>query len=288
MSFYVFRLDEINFNSQRGSVPDNDVVTFGVFVNQVDRGSGAGLFTDLVSGAKVPSRAVGPDIRRGMSATWTVGPLEINSADGVIIAYTGMNVSDSPEINNANQQGAIELKILDSAVSAAIGAAGLGLIGSAITGALGLVGAPLEKLLGFSSQGPCNGLVFSDGVIFTGGGLEELPAAPRFEFLNATQSGAFTRSYTDQATHDSNNCNKNIAETDVEFSVFRLPFVSIKDLALFIWGADTRFPFPGLSLRGLAIQGLGAAPNVNFSLRSNIAALASLPVGRALFPSPSH
>jgi hypothetical protein len=279
MAFYVFKLNAIKVKFQRGKVPDNDIVTFGVFVNQFDRGHGAGFFPDLTSGALVPAGegagAVAPDLRRGMSKDWTIGPLEIDSNDGVSVVYSGMNTSDSPGGLNAQQQGATELKLLDTIVSAVIGASGLGLVGAAVSGALGLIGEPLEKLLGFSKQSPCNGLVFSNGLPFTGGDLEKLPPTAGSFFLHATQAAEFTRSHTDEATHDAGTCG-HIAETDVSFTILRLPFVSIKDLALFIWKADTRFPFPGLSLRDvIAFQKLGA-PDAAFSLRSNVSALASL------------
>ena len=44
MSFYSFRLDKIAVKHRRGLVPDMDVVTFSVLVNQLDRGHGTGIF----------------------------------------------------------------------------------------------------------------------------------------------------------------------------------------------------------------------------------------------------
>lgn len=84
-------------------------------------------------------------------------------------------------------------------------------------------------MIGFQEQGPCNGPVFSDAVPFTGSGLDGLGSPT-----------TFTRSYTDAATHDTGRCG-DIAETDVVFSVWRVPFVSVKQSVM------DRFPprYPG-------------------------------------------
>ena len=257
MAFYEFRLDRIDVRFQRGKIPDNDLVTFGVFINQVDRGHGVGNFTDVITGASVPASGVQPESRVNMSKQWIIGPLEVASGDGVSVVYTGMNLSDTPGGLNAQQQSDVELKILDSVTSAVVGAAGLGLVGSALASALGFLGDPIGKLLGVSKQFPCNGLVFSDGVPFTGAGLESLFTTSSTP--NADEV-AFTKSYTDEATHDQGTCGR-IAETDVTFSVLRVPSVSILSQLERVFGdrldlkkglrqfAST--PSPSISLRSL-------------------------------------
>ena len=61
MAFYAFRLDKIHVLNPRGKIGDDDVVTFNVFVNQIDRGHGAGFFTDLTAGAVVGAAAAPPN-----------------------------------------------------------------------------------------------------------------------------------------------------------------------------------------------------------------------------------
>ena len=79
MPFYAFRLDNINVKFQRGKIPDNDLVTFGVFVNQVDRGHGAATFDDLVSGADTPAVAVPPNTGWASARRWIISPMEIDA-----------------------------------------------------------------------------------------------------------------------------------------------------------------------------------------------------------------
>ena len=54
MAFYAFKLTQLRVNRPRGRIPDNDIVTVSVFVNQNERGSGARLSPDLSFGSAVP------------------------------------------------------------------------------------------------------------------------------------------------------------------------------------------------------------------------------------------
>jgi len=218
MPFYAFVFGSMTVKFQRGQLPDNDIVTFSIFVNQVDRGHTVGTFNDLVSGASVPGD---PMFVLDRMAKWTIGPLHINDGDGVNVIYTGTNVSDLPP----DTQGQLEVKVLNVVLTAVIGAAGLGAIGSAIGGALGFLGDPVGKLLGVRPEGPCNGTVFHDAPFFTGSGLAALP----YEQLtyDPDYSGyVFTRSYTDAESHNTSICG-HIAETEVNFGVMALPYVSV-------------------------------------------------------------
>ena len=227
MAFYAFKLTQLRINRQRGRIPDNDIVTFTVLVNQSERGGGGGLFPDLATGSVVPAVAVTANTHRGaMSSDWIVGPLELAPGDVVNIVYSGTNVSDS-ELD-LGKQSQIEIKILDSILSGAVGAIG-GPVGSAVGAVLGLIGDPVTTILGFHPQGPCNGLVFSDTLTFTGDELTRLT-------YGELQSGAalpnavassFTKSYTDEATHDKSTCGA-IALTDVTVSVLRVPYISVR------------------------------------------------------------
>jgi hypothetical protein len=265
MAFFAFHLDKIDFNFQRGKNPDNDIVTFGVFVNQIDRGHGAGFFPDLVSGAQVPtsvipeSGVIRPDLRQRFAVEWLVGPLEIAPGDGITIVYSGTNISDSPDVT-AQQQSDIEVKILDSLTSAVVSAVG-GPIASVVGGVLGALGDPIGRILGISHH-LCNGVVFSDAVPFIGSGLENLAFTPT-SMLPDAKLCSFTKSYTDEATHDSSQCG-HIAETDVHFSILRLSSLSLR----FYNSAGMFFPGRDLS-KGLRQLGTRAPVSVR-SLLTNM------------------
>lgn len=265
MSFYAFRLDTITCKNPRGKIPDSDIVTFSVFRNQVECGRGAGFFPDMAApGAgftgNVPAQAVTPDIRSGMSKDWIIGPLEIAPGDLIQVVYSGSNTSDS-EALDGQDQAKIELKLLDAITSAVVGAVG-GPVGSAVTTVLGLIGDPVGRFLGFTPQGPCNGLVFSDTIEFSGAGLDRLPfEPPTVSHSSSSPPGAsevsFTHSYTDEATHDSATCGE-IAHTEVSFSVLHMPSLSVA-----YWAKEL---FPGVILRH-GLKQLTAAEST-VSLRS--------------------
>jgi hypothetical protein len=256
MAFYAFVFGSMTVKFQRGQIPDNDIVTFSIFVNQVDHGHTVGTFNDLVTGATVPGDPMFFLDRMGF---WTIGPLRINDGDGVDVIYTGTNVSDLPP----DTQGQLEVKLLDVVLGAVVGAAGLGAIGSAIGSALNFLGDPVGKLLGVRPQGPCNGPVFHDAVFFPGSGLAALP----YEQLDALagpdyRGSSFTRSYTDEETHDSTICG-HIAETDVTFGVMTFPYVSVWRWTMTKYRArgltDNRFGRP-LSLQDAIVRLRGPSP----------------------------
>jgi hypothetical protein len=231
MPFYAFRLDTIHVLNPRGKIPDDDVVTFNVFVNQIDRGHGTGFFTDLGAGSVIGAAAVTPNNRLNMGVDWIVGPLELAPTDGVSIVYSGMNTSDNDNISlDTQQQDQIELGILNAILTGAVGA--IPIAGPAIAGVLGAIGDPVGKFLGYSPQGPCNGLVFSDSVQLTGGGLATLPYQPdtSFQPLPPATAASFTRAYDDSATHNDAVCGE-VAHTQITFSVLQLPWVSVRGMA---------------------------------------------------------
>jgi hypothetical protein len=232
LSFYDFSLDNIHVKHRRGNIPDNDVVTFTITVNQLDRGHGTAVFPSMSASVDgVPASAVPPNNRVNMGASWGIGPLEIAPGDIVHVIYTGTNISDEQLTSlSTKQQDEIELRILSAISTSAVAAitGGLGLVSEAIAGAIGAIGDPVGKFLGFKAQGPCNGPVFSDAVAFSGSALDNLPMVQP-----TTPKGvpaiSFTRTHTDEATHDKDKCG-DIAETDITFSVFRLPFISVREL----------------------------------------------------------
>lgn len=262
MPFYAFRLDSFTVKYPRSKGQDNDLVTFGVFVNQIDRGHGAAMFNDLAAGAMTPAAAVAPTTAHDITKQWIIGPFEIAPGDGLNVVYSGTNLSDDPNMATAQQEAQVEIKILDSITNAVIGAAGLGTIGAAVGGVLGFAGDPIGKLLGWTPQGPCDDAVFSDAVAFTGSGISTLPFSPPapqhvYTSLPDSVEYSFTHSYTDETTHDATTCG-HIAETDVQFSVLQVSSVSVKYyMGLF---------YPGKALSKGLLQ--FAAPHTPFSLRS--------------------
>lgn len=231
MPFYAFSLDSLNVKNPRGKLPDNDTVTFSVFVNQVERGRAAGEFPDLAAGSLVPAGDVVPRTRGGMSwGAWIIGPLEIAPGDAINLVYSCTNTSDS-QLSDQDQEK-LELKILDTITTAAVGAVA-GSVGSAVAGVLGFIGDPVGKFLGWSSQGPCNGIIFSDTAPFSGAGLDALSFHPPVGVVGApsipegdASQFSFTRAYTDEPTHDSSVCGQ-IAHYEITFSAVHVPFVSV-------------------------------------------------------------
>lgn len=270
MSFYIFRLDQIHVKHKRGNIPDSDVVTFSIFVNQLDRGHGTGTFPAMAASVdSVPTNAIPPNNTMNMNKDWAIGPLEIAPGDSVHVIYTGTNISDKELTSlSTQQQDEIELKLLSAVASAAVGAlnGGLGPVSEGVAAALGAVGDPVGKFLGYAPQGPCNGQVFSDAVQFSGNGLDNLAMVPLGYQQNAMPPMpdysviSFTRSYTDEATHDTNLCG-HIAETDVTFMVLRASFISLK------WAVTDRFPshYPTEFNKGLRQYG---PPDTTISVKS--------------------
>jgi hypothetical protein len=278
MAFYAFTLSSGEVKFQRGKIPDNDLLTFLVKVNEVVRGKGVGVSGSLVSGGPIAYPAIpvntGSNIRVADVIGWIIGPLDIASGDQISVIYSGTNISDTQSQLDAQKQGEVEVKLLDTLTSAVVGAVG-GPIASAVGAALGFIGDPIGKFLGFTKEGPCNGPVFSDAVQFTGAGLNNLPFQPQFAFAGVFPPGSsvvsFTNgsagdpgpSYTDEATHDSSTCG-HIAETDVTFEIWKLPpFISVRFWAGQIIGIHAgqaglrRFGSPPFSLRsrlGIAAQ----------------------------------
>lgn len=223
MSFFAFRLDTLTVVHRRGILTDTDIVTFGIRVNQADRGYGSGIFPALANGSVTPAAAIQPGVRQGMGRDWIIGPFEFERDDAVEVIYTATNTSDR-QLSDIDAERA-QLKIMDLILTTAVGAIG-GPVGAAIGAALGAVTDPVARLLGWEPQGPCNGLILADAVAFTGGGLGQLPFAPptvsnSFNTLPNAQETSITRSYNDTATHDSNVCG-GIAEYQVTFSVLEV------------------------------------------------------------------
>lgn len=247
MSFYEFRFENFHALHKRGNIPDSDLVTFTIMINQIDRGHGSALFNVVTTNsvqstddrsADTPMYLAYPARNSlNMDLDWTTGPFETAPGDELLVIYSGTNTSDSSIASLPNQdQDELELKILNAIAKkgvAVVLGAGIGEeLGNAFSEAFKeIFEDPVGDLIGYSRQGPCNGPVFSDARRFSAVELDNLNVGPL-----ASGSGSyrfpgvrFTNHYTDAATHDSSICG-DIAETDVTFSLFRLPYVSVKDL----------------------------------------------------------
>lgn len=229
MPFYGFKLNELHIFTTRGRRSDNDIVTFSVLVNQRERGAAAGLFTALAPGSRVPAAAVRASTVRGAaSRDFVVGPLEIRPDDLVDIVFTGVRVSDQ---DVGDDQAKVTLKILDKLLGATVGAVA-GPVGAVAGAVLGFVSNPAAKILGFEPNGPCDGVVFSDVVSFTGAGLDTLaygkPAilGGFLATLPRAEEARLTRSRTGDLHHDKETCG-DVARTDIEIGVIRVPSVSV-------------------------------------------------------------
>lgn len=287
MSFYEFRFEKFQVFHKRGIINDQDLVTFTVMVNRIDRGHGSVLFPVVTSNsvhsvddiADTGAQAYPPGNRLNMTKDWTTGPFEIAPNDEVIVIYTGTNTSDSSLSSLPHQeQDELELEILNQIAKKGVAlVAGVGLgeeLGNLFSQAFReIFENPVGDLIGYSRQGPCNGPVFSDARRFSGNDLDNLNAQllPYTRPDSAFYSGSgsyrnpgvrYTHHYTDEATHDSAICG-HFADTDVTFSLFRLPYLSVKDLV------SRRFPgrAPSAGLRQLG-QPPRFQPGTTISIKS--------------------
>ncbi len=270
MGFYLFKLDRIFVKRRRGNIPDKDVVTFQVFVNELRRGYGTGWFPALADNSindtenrDTPSGvyAYPADNLKNMEINWMTGPFEIAPTDRVSVVYTGTNASDSQLTSiDTQDDDQFEIDALNwasrAAVTALSGAAGA--IGELFSSIFYGFGNPVGDFLGFEAQGPCNGTVFCDVVQFTGSSLDQLLSESGTDPIYPTRS--FTRSYNDEATHDHEICG-DVAETDVTFTVFRVPYVSVQSLK------QRRFPSRWATEFGPGIRQHGT-PGTTISIKS--------------------
>ncbi len=274
MSFYLFRLETIRTTHRRGNIPDDDVISFSVVINQADRGHGAALFQAMTTNSVATTDDRKPDgalayraeNRLNMSERWETGPFEIAPTDHVGVAYTGTNTSDYGLSGlGTQQQDELEIKILNVVFKKYVGfLLGYGVLDD-IAGAFSQAfdrafKDPVGGLIGYQQQGPCNGPVFAGQRQFRGSDLDHLALGPPAFTLypgTAYPGTRFTETYTDAANHNTDICG-HPAETDVTFAVFRVPFISVKT-----W-ARVRFPGAFLNL------GLGklVPPRPSLSVKS--------------------
>src|SRR4051794_34515921 len=107
MPRYVFQLDRMHVNNQRGKRPDKDVVTFGVqvgadkyaLVRLIDRqfpdppgDPFPGAAEGVSSGDTIEFGLAPP---RNPRRRWEIGPIDIANDDAVLASFTAVNTSDA-------------------------------------------------------------------------------------------------------------------------------------------------------------------------------------------------
>ena len=147
---------------------------------------------------------------------------------------------------------------------------------------------PVGDLIGYHRQGPCNGTVFVGVERFSGTDLDNLVLGPLTYTLypgtpyplntfSPYPGIRFTRTHTDADSHDTEICG-HIAETDVTFSIVRLPFISVRT-----W-TGVRFPNAVLSAGLRRLRPQGTSFGVKSLLGSNRDARISRRVSHATGP----
>ena len=238
MALFGFRLQTLKTISIRSRHTDDDVITFGVVVNEKARGQCSGR-SPAWGGGIIDMAFVPATIGNGSwDREFVVGPFDIEPEDTIRVFYSVTNIGDTqlPDPDMEKYQIEIMDKMLAAAVGALLGPAGLalGVIGETLATALGLVSSPVAAVLGWEPNGPCNGVVLAGTVELTGTGLASLDYVDRPSFTSglAPKSSKITRHYDDQATHNTEKCGA-IAQTDLTFEVLKFPAaVSLRTYAL--------------------------------------------------------
>lgn len=250
MVFYAFALDELYAAYQRGHIPDRDLVTFTLFVNEERRGWLGGRVPAVATGSRTPFSACQVDTSGGCALFtgaartspanhWMLGPIEVAPGDLITLVVTGTNTSDSGLTDQAAEK--FEIKMLDTIVTLGLNyglaqlAAG-GLLGDALDKLLEALDDPAGTFLGWHPQGPCDGMVFSDTRQFTGAQAAAFDYAPPpvgvtssdtvYGLDQATHTLPTPHLTDEQYHHDTDHCG-HIAETELTISVVRLPYLSL-------------------------------------------------------------
>ena len=215
MNRYAFMLLGLEIGETRGKQNTDDyIVTFSVKINDQLRGAGSGRLVALARGARVPMPR--PDRRDRMNLGWVVGPFELEPDDKVVVTFTGTNIGDSQFRIGQEESDRLQMKILESVVSAATGVL-TGVIGATAAGVIAALTTPISELLGWEAPERCNGLVFVDEIELELSQIERLAFdddRPNSQMRLAT----IARDYTDKETHDTEKCGA-VAQTRVRLGV---------------------------------------------------------------------
>ncbi len=252
--YYTFQLSRIHCIETRsgggGTDVDIDILTYGVLLNRRDQGHGA-LVVPIMSGDTLNPDEINEQAHTNgygqtfsadhMARNWIIGPTEVHDGDDIKIVLTATNTSDS-QLPTGDQQKMerLELDALNIYYSWLAGEfeSGLGLgmiaayVGGKITDAGGAIAKfladPVGTLLGWESQGQCNGLVFGDKIELSSRDIESLDWAPDPTqwATGPMEMAVLSQSYDDSATHSAG-CGA-IAQTEVDVTIRRASFWSMR------------------------------------------------------------
>jgi hypothetical protein len=239
MALFGFRLQTLATILTRSRHTDDDVITFGVVVNEKARGQCSGR-SPAFGGTTMDMAYVPATVGSGSwDREFLVGPFDIEPDDTIRVFYSVTNIGDTQLPDSEAEKYQIEImdKMLMAAVGALLGPGGiaLGVIGETLAKALGLISSPVGAVLGWKPNGPCNGVVLAGTVEFTGSGLAQLDYSDRPSLASGVgpeKASRVTRHYDDQATHDTEKCGA-VAQTDLTFEVMKFArAVSVRTFAL--------------------------------------------------------
>ncbi|MBB3428908.1 hypothetical protein FHT85_005939 [Rhizobium sp. BK312] len=192
---------------------------------------------------------------------WTIGPIEVDDDDQVVIVYQGLNVSDDPNFVHTDAWNEGVTKVVSTIDEWLIGQFLVGLdlafpeLPDGIKEILPqdiqkFLDNPVGYILGVRPSGPCNGIVFKDALAFTGRDLaalayEPVPASDFvLDAVGKSERFLLAKSYDDSDTHNEEICGP-VAHTDVGIAIVRYEFYHLS-----WWG-----PIKG-KMRSLYSEGL--------------------------------
>jgi hypothetical protein len=241
VGFYKFTLAELFPHNPRSRGPDDILLmTFAVAMNNRDQGfygftapifAGRALSPDDIREAGRINGYPGP-VRANSRSDFSVGPLEIQDDDDVVILYSGTNTSDDPNLAQRQDFDKYETKAISAFYYWLLGVGtesqwlgdAIELMKRIAPGDVGkFLSNPVGFLLGVGNDGPCNGLVYRDAIKRKGHEISQLGYAPLSvdKYVGSTARATMTKTYSDaEYGHDTDTCGS-VAITDVTIEITR-------------------------------------------------------------------
>jgi len=231
MSKFMFRLEHLHVDFQRGKRPDVYASTFGIEVGSraigpigrfLDKAS-PGARQGITSGADINFSDFPPDNPASRWGTWEIGPVEIGTGEIVAIDYAFIDTSDNgPTLSNGDQTkigitSYTAIVGVGIAVATAGETAGVGAIVGAIVAGVGAVVAELVGDL-IGSDPKCNGVAFADKIVLTGADIAAGTNNPTGQMTVTRTSG--NPNIPSECGHPSSG--------EITFSVTTVPVESVK------------------------------------------------------------
>jgi hypothetical protein len=226
MAKFMFRLERMHVDIQRGKQPDVYVSTFGIEVGNRNIGP-IGRFLDrkgpqqgtpgIQSGDEIELSNFPPDNPPSKWGTWDIGPVEVGPDDIVAVDYAFVNTSDNGPSISRGDQTKIAITTYTAVVSVGLAATGVGAVAAAVVAGVGAVlGEIFGGLLG--SDPKCNGLAFADKVVLTSGEIAQGTS-------NSTGQMTITRNAGNPDIPK--DCGRP-SSADITFSVTAIPVESVR------------------------------------------------------------